>query len=658
MAKKLLPVALLVVVAAFAVWYFALRSTGDAKKPTVAQGSAKPQLPKFGERPQRDGNVEMSQRFQIDDDPKGSLRLEGQVVDENDAPVAAVTVTISSNPPRSTETEQDGGFAFDALVGRPYTLVARGAGKVAGPVTAQLTAKSDPVVLKLRKGPKLTVTVSSADNKPIDGATVELRGVDDQQQTTKGGNAVFAAVVPGGYQIAAWANGTARTFQWIQIMNGDAEAKLTLTAGAPVSGRVVDEKGTGVVGARVRFSGASDWSQQASDRHDAAVSGKDGKFELPAMPAGTFRFVATDEDHAPGTSELVTLDGKTAKTEVVITVAAGAIVRGRVVDTGKQPIEAARVRIVAVAANRRAMIFEGPRQAYTNASGEFEIRGLPRRALQLVALHESGSSATVDTDTTNGDVRDLALVLDVTGTISGIVVDPKGQPIEGAQVTAGPSFSDNRTQMDFSAWRLRGFPQSLTDAAGAWKLVGLAPGTYNVTASRAGTQRNFFATGDGVSANTGDTNVKITLPPTGNVKGKVQLADGSTPPFFNVAVGMIAQPGNSDGTFLLENLPPQKYELSVRGPTFQTRSTSRSSRRRRPTPARSPSSAADRSRVTCTSKASPSRARPSTPAGSSSVTARRRMRSSVRWARARRRTRRMRRARSRSRDSTRATSRS
>ncbi|MBA3498832.1 MAG: carboxypeptidase regulatory-like domain-containing protein [Deltaproteobacteria bacterium] len=362
----------------------------------------------------------------------------------------------------------------------------------------------------------------------------------------------------------------ARTFQWIQIGPGDADAKLTLAAGALVSGRVVDDKGTGVEGARVRFSGASDWSQQANDRRDAAVTTKDGKFELPAMPAGTFRFVATHEEHAPGTSELVTLDGKSPRTDVTIKLAQGAVVRGRVVDTQKQGVASARVRIGVVAVNRRAMIFEAPRQAFTNTSGEFEIKGLPRRALSVVALHETGSSQTVDVDTSNGDVKDVVLALDVTGTIAGIVVDPQGQPIEGAQVTAGPSFADNRTQIDFSAFRLRGFPQALSDASGAWKLVGLAPGTYNVSASRPGAQRNFIGN-EGVPATTGDANIKIVLPPTGGVKGKVQTADGSTPPFFTVSIGMTSQPGNSDGTFLFDGLPPQKYELSVRGPTFQTR---------------------------------------------------------------------------------------
>jgi hypothetical protein len=173
--RKLAAVGAVVIVAALAVWYFALRDR-DAKPTTpVASATGSAARPaKAADRPGRSGDVEMAPRVLVDDDPKGELRLEGQVVDEADAGIGGVTVIISSNPPRIATSEADGSFAFDALVARPYTLVARGTGKVAGPVTAQLTASSDPVILKLRVAPKLTVAVVGPDGKPIDGATLPM----------------------------------------------------------------------------------------------------------------------------------------------------------------------------------------------------------------------------------------------------------------------------------------------------------------------------------------------------------------------------------------------------------------------------------------------------------------------------------------------------
>jgi uncharacterized GH25 family protein len=506
----------------------------------------------------------------VDDDPRGTLRLEGEVLDADDHPVAGATVALGSNPPRTATTETDGGFAFDALVGRQYTLVARASQGVAGPVTARLTEKSDPIVLRLRPAAKVTVTVTGLDGTPIDGATVELRGTDIQQQTTKAGTAVFATVVPGGYQVAAWAERMAHSMTWIGVNAGETTTKLVLAAGAPVVGRVVDDHGTPVAGARVTFHGASDWSQQADDRYDAVTSGTDGVFKFAAMGAGSFRFSAAHPEFAPGSSAMITLDGKTERTGVEVVVTAGAVVRGRVVDVNKQPVVSARVRI-GVAARQR-MIFEPPRQAYTDAKGAFEIKGLPRRELAAVAMHETGASQSVPVDATRGDVSDVTLIVDVTGTIAGIVVDPSGQPVEGAQVSAGPNFRDQRATGDFTQWRLRGFPQELTDGAGRFTLTGLAVGSYSITAMRAhAASRGRRGATEGVVAETGTKDLKLVLAPEGSVKGKVAFADGTTPAAFTISAGMSQQSFTGDGAFELDELPPQTYELSVRGPMFQTR---------------------------------------------------------------------------------------
>ena len=569
MSRKLMLAAGAIAAAVIAIWF--LRRGGDTPAPPPAPAGRAAQATRPGDatEPAARDRGEAPMRFVIDDDPVGALRLEGQVIDAGDQPVGGATVVLAANPPRTVTTEADGSFAFDQLVGRPYTLIARAPAGVAGPVTARLTASSEPVVLKLRAGAKLEVTVVGKDGQPLD-ATVELRGVDEQRAAARGGAATFAPVAPGGYQIAAWADGMARAFQWIQIGAADATAKLTLVAGAPVLGRVVDERGAGVGGVRVRYGGASDWSQQSSDRLDAAITAADGAFRFDALPAGTMRFTATHPDHAPGTSPLVTLDGKTTAT-VTITLGAGAVVRGKVVDAGKRPVPSARVRIGAAGA--QLVVFERPRQAYTDAAGEFEIKGLPRRELAAVALHETGASGTVAVDTSGGSVSDVVLAIDVTGTIAGVVVDPDGTPLEGVQVSAGPSFADNRTPTDFADWRLRGFPEELTDSAGKFTLTGLAPGSYNVTAvPAASASRGRRGASQGVTAATGETGLRIVLPPEGGVKGKVAFADGKAPALFTVSVALASQTfSGGSGEFELDALPPQQHELLVRGPAFETR---------------------------------------------------------------------------------------
>ncbi len=571
--KLVIGAGLVALVAAIGIWWTHRGSSSEAAKPVADRGSE--HAPDLGIKHQERGRTgEVDLHVMIDDDPRGAMVLEGQVVDKTMQGIKGATVVLSSHPPRTTISQDDGTFSFDHLVGRPYTLTARTETDIAGPVTARLTAKSDPVILKLRPGAKLTVTVT-AGGKAVDGATVELRGTDERRQVTKDGSAVFGAVAPGGYQLAAWADGKARTFKWIRISEGEESETLALRDGAPVSGRVVDEHGDGVAGARVRYSGASDWTQQADDRLDAAITTADGSFALPELPAGSFRFVATHADHAPGTSALVTLDGRTATTGVTITMGEGATVAGKVVDDTGKPVASARVRVGAGGRGRRQrMLFDSPRQAFTDASGAFAIKGLPRKELAVIAMHESGASPVADVDTSKGDVSGVTLELDITGTISGVVVDPAGDPVEGVQVSAGPDFRDNRRRIDFSQWRLRGFPRELTDAGGRFTLTGLAPGSYRLSASRTSSRRRGRrgpGVGDRVVAKTGDSNVKLVLEPDGGIKGKVAFSDGTAPESFNVSVGFVGQEF-SDSEFTLDGLPPQRYHVTVRGPTFSARS--------------------------------------------------------------------------------------
>src|SRR5258705_551702 len=126
-------------------------------------------------------------------------------------------------------------------------------------------ADDDPAKPKVaERGATPDLTTKSRDNRRGDIDMPMRVMIDDDPKGALAGKAVFATVVPGGYQIAAWADGKAKAFQWIQIGAGDAEAKLALTAGAAVSGRVVDEHGTGIAGARTRYSGVSDWNRQGS----------------------------------------------------------------------------------------------------------------------------------------------------------------------------------------------------------------------------------------------------------------------------------------------------------------------------------------------------------------------------------------------------------
>src|SRR6185436_8548365 len=100
-----------------------------------------------------------------------------------------------------------------------------------------------------------------------------------------------------------------------------------------VSGVVVDEAGAPIAGAQVAARDTSlPWD--LADERDQATSDAKGHFTLPAVAAGTYRLLATHSDHAPGSSDPVTVDGSASRDDVRITMRAGGVAAGRVVDAG------------------------------------------------------------------------------------------------------------------------------------------------------------------------------------------------------------------------------------------------------------------------------------------------------------------------------------
>lgn len=512
--------------------------------------------------------------FLSDADRAGTLRLEGQVIDGRDAPVEGAEVTVNTNPPRVAVTQPDGSFAFDRLVGRPYTLSARAAAGFAGPVTARLDATSDPVILRLRPGAGIEVrTLSARDDRPVAGATVELRALATLSATTdQDGRAVLTGAGPGRYTLVAWASGFGKTYQEVRVPVAVSPGavverlRLRLRPGAPVSGRVVSPDGAPVAGALVRYAELAELANRADPIRDAVQTDEHGAFRFEAMPAGTFRFLATDSHFAPGSSPPVTLDGAAARSGIEIRMDRGAVVAGRVVSRSGAAVGWATVRITA---RTSGAAYDAPRQTYADETGHFEIGGLPRRPMLLVALHESATSEIIPVDLTGtAERRDLTVVLDQDGSIAGEVVDDKGEPVAGASVWAAQKVGSG--DMRFQR-QLRGYSQELTDAGGRFTIHGLRPGDYILYASRTGGA----TPGDvrlerGTPAKVGDTHVRIVLGQDGGIKGRVLFADGSAPELFTVEVGRGAPVpfATSDGRFVLSGMPAGTLSARFAGPSF------------------------------------------------------------------------------------------
>jgi len=509
-----------------------------------------------------------------DDDRRGSLRLEGQVIDADEQPVAGARVALDSNPRRAVDSAADGSFVFEALVARDYTLEAASGDSHAGPVTTRVHSRSEPVILRLRGAGSLQVTVVEATTRrPVAGASVELRSLLTLgAQTDATGVATLRGVGAGWPILVVTAPGFAPARRMIQTSGapggGTLERQLVeLRAGVAVSGRVVDAAGKPVAEARVLPEDVSEPFPVLEPRSDAAVSDAEGRFAFSALQAGTFRFVAQHAEAGPGTSAPITLDGLTPRSDVEIRLEGGARLAGRVVDGAGAGVAAATVRV----ALREGLLWSPTRVALADDDGRFDLRGLPRRAVDVLARSASESSAVVVADlAATSQIEDLVLTLEVGGVIAGVVVAPSGQPIAEALVQVVPETQgDPRARRE---WGLRGFPRDIADGAGRFSLGGLPPGAYRLRAARPGAVEDALEVGAGLAVEPGAREVRVVVPEDGVVRGRVAYKDGSTPGLFAVGFGT-ANPApfaSPDGAFRLR-VPGGKQAISVTGPSFLPR---------------------------------------------------------------------------------------
>ena len=497
-----------------------------------------------------------------DDDPIGAFRLEGQVIDEHEQPVAGAEVGIDANPPKVVKSDASGAFVFEGLIARAYAVEARADAGYAGPVRVRLGAKPEPVTLRLHAGGSVEVAVTDG-TAPIANAAVELRATVLWTATTNAaGVATFSHVGAEWAPLVASAPGFAPAAMMLGT-SGDPKAPvrvaLVLARGAAVSGMVVDGAGKPVGGARVVATAASEPFPVVDPRRDGVVAKPDGTFELPAIGAGTWRFTATHTTYGPTTSTPIALDGAHAKTGVKLVLDAGGTITGSVVDASGAPVASANVRVVV----RGNVFWRAQRQAFSGADGKFEIAGLPRRAVDVVAQGEHGSSAIVPADLVATAKQDIALKLDIAGEIAGVVVDSAGKPLGDAQVFADPEPTGKPA--DLSIWVVRGDQEAVTDQAGGFVLSGLPPGGYRVRASRSGASIDEQQLAKFVVAHPGEK-LRIVVPNQGKITGKVAFADGKVP---------IVRLGNSygtpfastDGSFSLAAVAGT-HGLVVDGPSF------------------------------------------------------------------------------------------
>jgi protocatechuate 3,4-dioxygenase beta subunit len=201
----------------------------------------------------------------------------------------------------------------------------------------------------------------------------------------------------------------------------------------------------------------------------------------------------------------------------------------------------------------------------TGADGSYTIANLVPGQYEVLAQADGyandyynnvydWSAATLVTVTDLTDTPNIDFTLGPGGSISGVVTDGSGNPIEGASVSASGDSSGSGS----------------TGADGSYTIANLVPGKYTVSAWGSGYVMEYYnnvydsssATPVTVTDVTDMPHIDFTLLPGGSISGVV--TDGSGNPIVGASVSASGNSSGSaatgeDGSYTIANLAPGQY---------------------------------------------------------------------------------------------------
>jgi len=382
-----------------------------------------------------------------------TITLNGRVVAAASGdPLRNARVTIvSGGSPSILLTDGEGRFAFTALPTARYSLSASKSGYVRVQVSA--SGEGPIVEIRLQRGATISGRIFDAGGEPVPGIRVAA-----ETPTRFGSNISTVATAEtddrGEYRLAG-------------LSAGDVAVSVSV---APTLTIEVSRTSAGPRRQKTYYPAALNISEAKMITVEPGVEQRGIDFVVPLNYSTAFtssmifaQRVLPEDAHARVTG----------------------IIRGRIVSTDGRPLARAQVFLrpeeSGAALLTSPQYLPSPRLVTADEDGRYDFSGLPA-GTYTASAEKLGYFTLVGRPIAlaDGEVRErVDLTLAHWGALSGRVYDEYGDPIEGASVQV--------LQLGFEGGRRRlvtaGVTPRLTDDLGRFRLFGLQPGRYVVSAT-------------------------------------------------------------------------------------------------------------------------------------------------------------------------------